>query len=213
MTQLSIPAQPAGLYFGVLPNISSDWLAAQNNLVVLMKDGYSFFKANRDVFTGRFADPDKTTTILINHPDTPFIDAITDKDYHKTEESQRNDFMQTVLLIQDIAASIKQSGIEPNAGFLGYDDVATENIFLGDDEAVKKSYPTQSYRGPLEGVMIDARQSDEARAAFNRAAATCTALVNGLKVTVGNEVKQRPAARSLWNYDIPPQFKATDLRR
>lgn len=206
-------ANAAGIYFGVLPNVSADWLAAQKNLVVMMKDGYSFFKANRGVFADRFADPDKTTTILINDPDTPFIDAIADKDYNKTVESQRNDFMQTVLLLQDIAAEVARTGVPIGASFLGYKNVATENIFLGDYEAIKKFYPTQSYRGPLEGVTIDSRKSKEAKEAFNRAAATCSALANGQTVTVSNAAKQLQPSRSLWNYDVPSQYKAIDLRR
>jgi hypothetical protein len=213
MTQLPVPSQSPGIYFGVLPNVPADWLAAQKNLTIMMKDGYSFFKANRAVLAGRFADPDKTTTILINDPDTPFIDAITDKDYNKTAESQRNDFMQTVLLLQEIAAGARKTGVTPNAAFLGYNDVATENIFIGDDEVIKKFYPTQSYRGPLEGVIIDSRQSPEARDAFNRAAATCAALTNGQNVTVNNVARQLPAARSLWDYNVPAPYRAADLRR
>lgn len=212
MTQLSIAVQPAGIYFGVLPNIAGDWLAAQKNLTVMMKDGYTFFQHNRNIFAERFSNSDKTTTILINNPDTPFIDAIAEKDLHKTSETQRSDFMQTILLLQDIFAAVAQTGIQPNAKLLGYDAVGTDNIFLGDHEVIQKFYRTPSYRGPLMGVAADAWQSNEAGVIFMAAAETCIALADGQIVTVKNEIKQRPPARDLLSYNVPQIYSEKDLR-
>ena len=212
MTQLSIPAQPEGVYFGVLGNVPADWLAGQNHLTIAMKDGYSFFKANRNMFAERFSDPAKTTVILINNPDTPFVNAIADKDYNKTAESQRNDYMQTVLLIQDIAAEVTSGGKTSSAVLAGFNDVPTDNIFLGDDTLIKKVYPTESYRGPLEGCMVDSTKSNEAKVLFERAAKTCKALLEGQTVKVGDNEKILPPARELLSYQVPEQYRKNDIR-
>ena len=212
MSDLSIPAQPAGIYFGVLGNVPKDWLAGQNHLRIVMKDGYSFFKANRDTFAARFSDPTRTTVILINDPDTPFIDAITDKDYNKTVESQRNDYMQTILLVQDIVAEAKKVSDTCSVRFAGFNDVPADNIFLGDHTLIKKFYPSESYRGPLEGCMVDATKSEEAELLFERAAKTCQSLLEGQTVKVGDKEKILPPARELLTYQVPDQYRRNDIR-
>ncbi len=206
-----MPAQPPGVVFCELGNIPSDWLRDQQSLTIMLKDGYTFFKANRDVFAERFADQSKTTIILINNPDTKFIEAITDKDYNKTPDSQRNDCMQTILLMQDIAKELKGAGHLCNATFAGFDDVATENIFLGDQTFFKKFYPTESYRGALEGCIVDADQGGQARLLYERARNTCLALLYGQRITAGDEVTYRPAAVDLWTYKVP-ENKLRDIR-
>lgn len=177
-------------------NMDTDFLESQKYLTIFLKDGYSFFKANAELLTRRFADPNKTTKILIVHPDSPYIDAVAAMDDRKKghPESQRSDCLQAVQFAQNVRAALNSIGKDciDRVAIKGHDSVPTWNGFIGDDTAIVNLYPTRPYRGPLP--TLTAKKGDDM---YQWAIDDCVALTAD--------------AKDLWSYSLPAGLP--DLRR
>jgi hypothetical protein len=177
---------------------ASDFLSGQRNLVIFLKDGYSFFKANAELLTQRLADPSKRTTLIIVHPDSLHLKAIADMDPHKAgkPEVQQSDCQQAVRLLHEIRANLKteyKGDCAERTTFIGHDLVPTWNGFVGDELAIVNLYPTRSYRGPLVSFTAFKDGENGADILYVNARTDCEEIVR--------EAGQN-ARSNLWNYAL-----------
>ncbi len=148
--------------------VEQDFLLSARELTILLKDGYSFFRANAAVLKERFKDASKKTTIVIVHPDSPNLTAIASMDIEKAgkPDVQKNDCLQAIACLHKIMDEILTEGtlsredLESRVAFIGHDFVPTYNGFIGDDLAIINHYTTRAYRGPLVSMRV-ARQDPD----------------------------------------------------
>lgn len=69
--------------------VEKEFLETAEELTIFLKDGYTFFKANAEVLKNRFADPTKKTRVIIVHPDSPNIRAVSSMDPKKSGRSTK----------------------------------------------------------------------------------------------------------------------------
>jgi hypothetical protein len=185
-------------------NMNSEFLFAQENLTIFLKDGYTFFRANAEILTRRFADPAKTTRVIIVHPDTPFMDAVASMDDKKKSfpESQRSDCLQAVRVMHEIREKLLAdlgTDCANRVKFIGQDNVPQGNYFIGDDTAIINLYPTRPHRGSLLSLRAKKNRNREDRLLYQWVLDDSNAIL-----------KQAQPEDNLWNYRLPSPL--LDLR-
>ncbi len=190
-------------------NADLTFLSDQKHLIIFVKDGYSLFKANAELLTNRLANISKKTTIIIAHPDSPYMDAIANMDDNKKgkPESQRSDSLQAVRLLQEIQqklASDDQGDISllNRVTFMGHHNVPTWTGFVGDDIARVNLYPTRPYRGSLLCLTGQKNGKQDSGMVYKGALTDCDEILA--------EAKKDPR-NNLWNYQLPSTMP--DLRQ
>jgi nucleoside 2-deoxyribosyltransferase len=139
-----------------------EYVAKQEELFVMLKDGYTFFSERSDLLFERLCDPALTTKIMILHPEYEYMGAIASMDPLKrgSPELQKNDCIRAIGTMQRMREKIQQKtgrDISKQVTFVGYRLVPTWNGFVGRTRATIHLYPTIPYRGDLQTLEITAQ--------------------------------------------------------
>ena len=184
-------------------NADPAFLAEQKELVVFLKEGYSFWGANAELITRRFADPDKKTTVIIVHPESKLLDAVGAMDPAK--ESQRSDCLETVRILQMIRDVVIANGSEKakqsfnaRVTFIGHHYVPSWNGFIGDHVATANIYDTgPAPRGAMPSMTVGGEIKDR--------------FLQNIRSLL-DEAKADPSA-NLFNYQIPDDHRDVRAER
>jgi|SRR5580693_56998 hypothetical protein len=135
-------------------NVPDDFILSQSNLLMLFKDGFSFFSSRAGVLRKRLAKARASTTILLLHPDYRHMGGVADMDPQKRGNPgrQRQDCLDTIRTMHRLRSEILAttgSDIAGRVGFIGYRSVPTWNGMLGASRSFITLYPTHSHRGEL----------------------------------------------------------------
>lgn len=199
-------AKNAVVACGWSQNIPPNFIEQQRNLVLFFKDGYSFFKTNAELLTRRLANSEKSTIILIVHPDSSAMNAIANMDDHKAghPESQQSDCLQAIKVMQGIRNKLLGDGkgdCAERTAFVGHHLVPTWNGAIGDNQAFVNLYTTRPYRGKLASLHVYENGAD--------GGAFFSFYVEDCKGIVCASVPERGS--DLWSYQLPKEL--ADLRR
>ena len=187
---------------GMSTNMDPTFLEAQNDLVIFLKEGYSFWGANAELIARRFANPQKTTTVVIVHPDSGSMPQVAEMDRLKTQAIQRSDCIETVRILQTIRDVVRQQGsaeakdsFDDCVTFVGHHYVPSWNGCVGDTQAVANFYDTgPAPRGSMPSMTVEGALRDR----FHQ---NCKDIVAACKMD---------PATNLFDFHIPADH--TDLR-
>ncbi|HEY6640543.1 hypothetical protein [Povalibacter sp.] len=138
--------------------VPADFMLTEPSLRVMLKDGRSFFKEREADLKDRFRRNGFRTTILILHPDSPYMGAVARMDHVKADDvyKQVKDCHYAIEAMQKIGSELLKEGVDirKNVDFLGYPFVPTWTGFIGESLAYVSMFFTRPHRGDLNTIVI-----------------------------------------------------------
>ena len=141
-----------------------DFVRSDEELMVLLKDGYTLMSTRRAELKARFSNTRLKTRLLFLHPDCRFMDAVANMDPRKAgaPNRQRSDCLFAISTIQQLRAEIwNEYGVEirDRVQAYGYYLVPTWSGFLGLAKASVSMFYTRPHRGDLITFAIERTDS------------------------------------------------------
>lgn len=211
---------------GPLP---ADVIEGAGTLTIFMKDGYSFFRANKELLTRRFR-AGRPTRIIIVHPDSPQMPAVANMDDGKAGaewEKQWHDCLDAIAIMQGIRQEILSDtngavDIKETVQFVGHDQVPTWAGIVTDELVIRDLYRTMPYRGTLRRTIARRVNPDDKkaqrtakkyfgeawRANLNWAAAIYNESVAEMDYFLGPDAP----VHNLWDYQLPVRTERPNVR-
>ena len=135
--QLSGALDEIGLHL-IEPKESSfdyaDMITKSKNMHFIFNDGRTWFSQHHDDMHRRLEKPGFTTTVILVHPESPFIDALAVK-VDDTAEELRNKILGTIRLLSRIKSA------DHTLKIVGHMLPSSYSLIMNEDQAVYVPYP------------------------------------------------------------------------